>query len=184
MIPVTGKDRLAFWATLTAYGVVALFLLLGFINTLHSRYVNRKVAASLYTPKWYLYTKSPLANEQDLYKLENGSFTYVDLRPFTATYYYGLSRLPKVLAQEVITIAADTAIVRHAKHFQVVLPAGRPDHIEQYVDANSLEYTLVARPEIKQLRGKYLIATHLPVMRTNRQQPVVADVIAVNIVDR
>lgn len=183
MIPVTGKDRLAFWATLTAYGVVVLFLLLGFINTLHSRYINRKVAASLYTPKWYLYTKSPLAGEQDLYRVEAGGFAYVDLRPFTATYYYGLSRRPKVLAQEVIAIAADTAIMRHAKHLRVVLPAGKTDHIAQYLDANSLEYTIVAKPEIKQLRGKYLIATHPPVLRSDRHQPVVADVIAVNIVD-
>lgn len=184
MIPVTGKDRVAFWATLTAYAAVVVFLVLGFTNTLHSRYVNRKVAASLYTPKWYLYTKSPLANEQDLYKLENGSFTYVDLRPFTATYYYGLSRLPKVLAQEVIAIAADTAIGRHAKHLQVVLPAAQTGHIEQYLEMNSLEYTIVARPEIKQLRGKYLIVIHPPALRTNRQQPVVADVIAINIVDK
>jgi hypothetical protein len=184
MIPVTGKDRLTFWATLATYGVVMLFLLLGFTNTLHSRYINRKVAASLYTPKWYLYTKSPLANEHDLYKLENGTFTYVDLRPFTAAYSFGLSRRPKVLAQEIIAITADTAIMHHAQHYRVSLPA-RVHNISAYLpDAGNVVFTPVARRDIKQLRGKYLIAIHPPEKRNSMGKPLIADVVAVNIVDR
>ena len=181
MIPVTTKDRITFWATTSVYGIVVLFLVVAFSNRVHSHYLDAKFAGSLYSTKWYLYTKSPVAKEQDLYECHDGRFRYVDLRPFTSAYAFGMDRRPKVIAQEVIAITHDTAIARHAHH--LMMPGGRTDPLALSTDADKMVYTTIARSDIKLLRGKYLIVVHPPLLRHAAEKPIDADIIAVNIID-
>ncbi len=181
MIPVTTKDRITFWATTSVYGIVFLFLVVAFSNRVHSHYLGAKFAGSLYSTKWYLYTKSPIAKEQDLYEFHDGRFRYVDLRPFTSAYAFGMDRRPKVIAQEVIAITHDTAIARHAQHY-LMMPGDRTEPLAISTDADKMVYTTIARPDVKLLRGKYLIVVHPPLLRCADKKPIDADIIAVNVV--
>lgn len=171
--------------TCLGYGLFILYVVCSYANVpvLHNRYVNKKVAGTLYVPKWDLYTASPQVRVSELYRVEGGKMVPVDMRPFTPEYLFGLNRKFKVLAQEVSVISNDKTLAATMKECIVQVPA-KAD-IQQFVDPDTLIYNDVVRQEITLLKGRYVIVMHEPsdweAARRNDGSTLPMHIVAINI---
>ena len=174
------------FCTCMGYALFMLYVVCSFghIGGLHNRYVNSRVASTLYLPKWDLYTASPQTLVSRLYKVEGDKIMQVDVRPFVPTYLFGLDRRTKVLAQEVSVISGDTALLNTMRHYDVVME--ETGDMKTVLRSDTLMFTTVARKEITLLNGKYLIAMNDPAdwsrCRTDRHTAMPMRVVAVNII--
>lgn len=157
-----GYDYLVFWGTCLGYGVFLLYLVVSFadVQSLRSRYVNRKFAFTLYMPTWNLYTASPLSQVEQLYTIKENQLSIVDIRPFTATYLFGLDRKPKIVSEETSVITRDTALLHTMQQYVITIP--RHTDLSKYLSADTLHYTNVMSPNILYLKGRYVIAMEQP----------------------
>ena len=179
-------DRMVFTGTCLGYGLFMLYVACSFlpVKALHNRYVNRRVASTLYLPKWDLYTASPQTLVSRLYKVEGSKVVPVDLRPFVPEYVFGLDRKMKVIAQEVSAVSGDKALVSTLQHYPVMM--AEDGDVQRVLNADTLVFATVAKPEITMLRGKYLIAMYAPagwaMSRVDRHEQLPMNIVAVNIV--
>lgn len=177
---------MVFFSTCAGYALFVLYVVCSFSNIrmLHNRYANRRVASTLYLPKWNFYTASPQRLISRLYKVDGNSITSIDVRPFVPTYFFGLDRRTKVLAQEVSVISGDTALLSGMRHYAIAME--ETGDMKALLSPDTLTFTTVAKKEITLLNGKYLIAMYDPAdwsrCRTDRHHVLPMSVIAVNIV--
>lgn len=177
---------MVFFCTCMGYALFMLYVVCSFarIGGLHNRYVNSRVASTLYLPKWDLYTASPQTLISRLYKVEGDNILPVDVRPFVPAYFFGLDRRTKVLAQEVSVISSDTTLLNTMRQYTIAME--ETGNMKMVLRPDTLMFTTVARKEITLLNGKYLIAMYDPAdwsrCRTDRHQAMPMRVVAVNIV--
>lgn len=154
-----------FWGTCLGYVLFAILLLIAFHGpkTLWNRYLNPRVANTLYVRKWNLYTADPSRRVEKLYKVEGNKLTPVDVRPFTSAYSYGLSRIPKVIAQEIQVITRDTSLTVSAPAYS--LTADYEASLAQLINADTLRYINIRKQNIVYLQGRYVIQTYAPLTR-------------------
>ncbi|WP_133162521.1 hypothetical protein [Flavipsychrobacter stenotrophus] len=153
-------DRMVFTGTCLGYGLFLLYVACSFlpVEALHNRYVNRRVASTLYVPRWDLYTASPQTTISKLYRVDGNKITEVDMRPFVPDFMFGLDRRPKVLAQEVSVIVDDKRLLSTMHPYLILAP--EDGYIQQFIGADTLVYTPVSKPQITLLKGKYIIAMY------------------------
>lgn len=177
---------MVFTGTCLGYGLFMLYLVCSYahIGLLHNRYVNSRVASTLYVPRWDLYTAFPQTQVSRLYRVEGNKVVPVDLRPFVPEYMFGIDRTMKVIAQEVSAVSGDKVLVSTLRHYPVMM--AEDGDVQRVLNADTLVFARVAKPEITMLRGKYLIAMYPPVgwamSRVDRHKQLPMNIVAVNIV--
>ena len=173
-------------STCLGYALFMLYVVCSFahISPLHNRYVNSRVASTLYMPRWDLYTASPQTKVSRLYKVEGDKIMPVDIRPFVPTYLFGLDRSPKVIAQEISVVSDNNALLAGMPTYPITM--AETADMRQVLSPDTMVFTPVARKEINLLRGKYLIAMYDPAewsaFRKNRHTPMSMQVVAVNFI--
>lgn len=181
-------DRMVFTGTCLGYGLFMLYVACSFlpVKALHNRYMNRRVASTLYVPRWDLYTASPQTTISKLYRVDGNKITEVDMRPFVPDFMFGLDRRPKVLAQEVSVIVDDKRLLSTMRPYLILAP--EKGDIQRSIGADTLAYTTVAKPQITLLKGKYIIAMYNPASWDMHKDsmlmttPMYMYIVAVNIV--
>lgn len=181
-------DHLVFWGTCLGYGLFLLYILSSFTSfkVFHNRYTNKKVAATIYAPKWELYKASPLESVNRIYTLQGNKATEIDLRPFTPHYLFGLNRTSKIIAQEITVITKDSSFMKAARQYTLI--TAHDTTPDKYLNTATLQYTTVARHDVLYLRGKYIITIERPrTWQQNRDKTATTDTLAlipVNILPR
>lgn len=170
MAQTSKRTQWIFWGTCLGYACFAAWLLIAFHapSPYRSSWANPRFASTLYVRKWNLYTADPSRRVEQLYKVEGNKLRTVDLRPFTPEYKFGLSRLPKIIAQEIQVITRDTALLATAPLDTVTADHETP--ITKLVQPDKLLYTTVRYKNVVFLRGRYILQIYPPLTRDDVKQ--------------
>ncbi len=156
------SDYVVFWGMCLGYLSIGVVLLSAYTNfhIIRSKYVSRGMISYFYQMRWNVYTKKVDDRLFHLYTIDNNKAKLWDLRPFVNTYWFGLKRDYKTIAQEVLTITNDTATIKKLRTYTINVPTGKG--INDCLSLDTVVFNDVAHKNSLLLKGRYLIVSEEP----------------------
>jgi len=146
-------DSITFYISVAFYLCLFIFLTSGYTGNkaIPLRNNNKLFLETVMPESWLFFSKSPIDIIRDLYLIQDNKLVYVDQRPFTPTYYFGINRSNRIIGFEIKNILDE-------------LPPGRLSYITgastdlNLINADTLHYNDLHSANTHLIKGKVVIA--------------------------